>query len=143
MGGELPRLISPGEGAHRLAERSGFQRGADGWPQGGFLAEKCQGVQTNTFCLDSPNGSPCIVGVMKTMKTRWCWRKDLAEFRGLTSQERTGFLLVLEWFENFRLRHQLEAGVEAARAFWRTDVLREGVTREAWSRKRLRLTRSF
>ncbi len=37
-------------------------------------------------------------------KARWCWRKDLAEFRGLTDRERTGFLLVLEWFENYRFR---------------------------------------
>jgi hypothetical protein len=44
----------------------------------------------------------------------------------LTSQERAGFLLVLEWFENFRLRHELAAGREATRAFWRTEVLREG-----------------
>lgn len=65
-------------------------------------------------------------------KIRWCWRKDLAEFRGLTGQERTGFLLVLEWFENFRLRHRLEAGVEAARTFWRSEVLREGAAREPW-----------
>lgn len=48
---------------------------------------------------------------------------------GLTSQERSGFLLVLEWFENFRLRHELAAGREAARAFWKTEVLREGCTR--------------
>jgi hypothetical protein len=34
---------------------------------------------------------------MTAMKTRWCWRKDLSEFRGLTERERTGFLLVLEW----------------------------------------------
>jgi len=33
-------------------------------------------------------------------KARWCWRKDLAEFRGLTDRERSGFLLVLEWFES-------------------------------------------
>jgi hypothetical protein len=33
-------------------------------------------------------------------KARWCWRKDLAEFRGQTDRERTGFLIVLEWFEN-------------------------------------------
>ena len=52
-----------------------------------------------------------------TKQARWCWRKDLAEFRGLTDRERTGFLLVLEWFENFRLRHELEAGRDAARAF--------------------------
>ena len=69
---------------------------------------------------------------MSALKTRWCWRKDLSEFRGLTEQERTGFLLVLEWFENFRLRNGMDAGREAARAFWRTDVLRDGVTRENW-----------
>lgn len=45
---------------------------------------------------------------------RWCWRNDLGEFRGLSEQEKAGFLLVLEWFENFRLRHELEAGREAA-----------------------------
>ena len=69
---------------------------------------------------------------MTAMKTRWCWRKDLSEFRGLTDVERSGFLLVLEWFENFRLRHEMEAGRDAAKAFWRTEVLREGVTRESW-----------
>ena len=57
---------------------------------------------------------------------------SLAEFRGLTDREREGFLLVLEWFENFRLRHDLEAGREAARAFWRHEVLREDRPREAW-----------
>jgi len=67
-----------------------------------------------------------------TRKTRWCWRKDLAEFRGLTDQERTGFLLVLEWFENFRLRHELPAGSEAAKAFWTLEVLREDRIREKW-----------
>jgi integron integrase len=67
-----------------------------------------------------------------TRKARWCWRKDLAGFRGLSERERAGFLLVLEWFENFRLRHELEAGREAAKAFWRSEVLRDGCTREAW-----------
>lgn len=65
-------------------------------------------------------------------KARWCWRKDLAAFRGLTDRERTGFLLVLEWFENFRLRHELPAGREAVRAFWRSEVLAEGRRREPW-----------
>ena len=69
---------------------------------------------------------------MKTLTTRWCWRRDLAQFRGLTESERSGFLLVLEWFENFRLRHQWEAGEAAAREFWRQDVLREDRPREAW-----------
>jgi hypothetical protein len=78
-----------------------------------------------------------------TRKTRWCWRKDLAEFRGLTDRERSGFLLVLEWFENFRLRHSLEAGREAAKAFWKSEVTREGREREKWSRKGLCPTRSI
>lgn len=73
---------------------------------------------------------------MKTTETqpkpRWCWRKDLAAFRGLTDRERTGFLLVLEWFENFRLRHELPAGREAARSFWRDEVLGKGRQREPW-----------
>jgi site-specific recombinase XerD len=67
-----------------------------------------------------------------TRKTRWCWRKDLAEFRGLTDRERAGFLLVLEWFENFRLRHELPAGREAAKAFWKSEVTREDREREKW-----------
>ncbi len=69
---------------------------------------------------------------MNATKTRWCWRKDLAEFRGLTDRERAGFLLVLEWFENFRQRHELPAGREAAKAFWRSEVTREGREREKW-----------
>ena len=69
---------------------------------------------------------------MNATKARWCWRDDLAEFRGLTDRERTGFLLVLEWFENFRLRHELEAGREAAKVFWKTEVIREGREREKW-----------
>ncbi len=69
---------------------------------------------------------------MNETKTRWCWRTDLAEFRGLTAHERSGFLLVLEWFENFRLRHELAAEREAVRAFWRAEVLREGCLREDW-----------
>ena len=68
----------------------------------------------------------------KEKKARWCWRKDLSEFRGLTDRERTGYLLVLEWFENFRLRNEMEAGREAARAFWLGEVLAEGRQREPW-----------
>jgi hypothetical protein len=33
---------------------------------------------------------------MNALKARWCWRKDLAEFRGLTDRERAGFLLGCE-----------------------------------------------
>ena len=72
------------------------------------------------------------MNVTMTCKSRWCWRKDLAEFRGLTEQERSGFLLVLEWFENFRLRNEFPAGRDAARAFWKSEVIREGREREKW-----------
>ena len=69
---------------------------------------------------------------MNVTTTRWCWRKDLAEFRGLSERERAGFLLVLEWFENFRLRHELSADRAAARLFWKSEVKREGREREPW-----------
>ena len=39
---------------------------------------------------------------------------------------------MLEWFENFRLRNELDAGRDAAKVFWRTEVLREGHRREDW-----------
>jgi len=69
----------------------------------------------------------------QTSMSRWCWRKDLSEFRGLSDQEKHGFLLLLEWFENFRLRHDWEAGREAATVFWRSEVLRDGDhDRENW-----------
>lgn len=69
---------------------------------------------------------------MKTRTIRWCWRKDLAEFRGLDERSKAGFLLVLEWFENFRMRHELPAGRKAARSFWGSEVLREDRPREHW-----------
>lgn len=71
-----------------------------------------------------------MVGIMTTgeatRQARWCWRKDLAELCGLTDRERTGFLLVLEWFENFRLRHELEAGREAPQALMKIGNWRLG-----------------
>lgn len=69
---------------------------------------------------------------MNKNTTRWCWRKDLKGYRGLSDRERNGFLLVLEWFENFRLRNDWQAGREAAKAFWRTEVLNIDRDREPW-----------
>lgn len=69
---------------------------------------------------------------MSTTRQRACWRRDLSQFRGLSDFERSGFLLLLEWFENYRLRHELEAGREAAKSFWRTEVIREDREREPW-----------
>jgi hypothetical protein len=53
----------------------------------------------NTFFVDRAGTDRDFAAMNATMtrKTRWCWRKDLAEFRGLTDRERAGFLLVLEW----------------------------------------------
>ncbi len=51
-------------------------------------------------------------------KTHWCWRKNLAEFRGLSERERAGLLLVLEWMESFRLWHELAAGRETRGMDW-------------------------
>ena len=59
------------------------------------------------------------------------WRDDLLVFRGLGEQERTGFLMVLEWFENFRLRCNLPAGREAAIRFWKLEVVAKG-PRDDW-----------
>jgi integrase len=69
---------------------------------------------------------------MNASKTRWCWRKDLSEFRGLSDRERAGFLVLLEWLENFRLRHELPAGREAAKVFWKSEVIRVDREREKW-----------
>lgn len=65
-------------------------------------------------------------------KPRWCWRKDLAGFRGLSEKDRAGFLVLLEWFESFRMRHGLEAGRDAARMFWTTEVVGSERNRERW-----------
>ena len=69
---------------------------------------------------------------MNSNSQKCCWRQDLAEFRGLKDRERAGFLICLEWFENFRLRHGLAAGRDAAKAFWADQVKREGIQREPW-----------
>lgn len=64
-----------------------------------------------------------LLYVMPVKRTSYCWRSDLSEFRGLTEAERSVFLLVLEWFENFRLRCGLEAGRDATEVFWRKEVM--------------------
>ena len=69
---------------------------------------------------------------MTAKRNRWCWRKDLRVFRGLSDFDRNGFLMLLEWFENYRLRYGLDANREAADIFWKNDVLREGCERESW-----------
>ena len=38
--------------------------------------------------------------------------------------------MVLEWFENFRLRNELEAGRDTVRTFWKCEVQRPDRERE-------------
>lgn len=63
---------------------------------------------------------------------RLCWRKDLEASRSVEGWQKVGFQMVLEWFENFRLRLKLAADQEAVRSFWRQEVLGKKVTREDW-----------
>ncbi len=70
--------------------------------------------------------------MINAVTIRWCWRKDLEAFRGLSEGERSGFLVLLEWMENFRLRAGLDAGREAAKVFWAEEVIGHGRVREDW-----------
>jgi integron integrase len=67
---------------------------------------------------------------MTATKNRSCWRKDLAVFRGLSDPDRAAYLVLLEWFENFRLRFDLQANRETAERFWRLEVKKEGIVRK-------------
>ena len=67
---------------------------------------------------------------MTATKNRSCWRKDLAVFRGLSDPGRAAYLVLLEWFENFRLRFDLQANRETAERFWRLEVKKEGIVRK-------------
>jgi hypothetical protein len=46
------------------------------------------------------------------------WRADLKKARNLSGAQRSGFEMLLFWFEDWRLGTQLEPGLDAARAFW-------------------------
>ena len=73
----------------------GGRAGGTKFPSGCFKKM----VQKNTFFLTAGAGGVDLAAMnaTTTSKTRWCWRKDLAGFRGLSDRERAGFLLVLEW----------------------------------------------
>jgi len=61
-----------------------------------------------------------------------CWRADILKSRSLSDSDKKGFTIVLEWFENFRLRMGLKASREAARRFWREEVKGPEKLREDW-----------
>jgi hypothetical protein len=64
------------------------------------------------------------------MKANPDWRADLAASRDLNPREKQGFEILCSWFENWRLRSGQAPGVEAARAFWKAQVLTK--PREQW-----------
>jgi len=69
---------------------------------------------------------------MQKVVTKWCWRSDLSAYRGLSASDRADFEVFLEWFENYRLRHSLEAGRDAAKLFWSEEVKGHGRERQDW-----------
>jgi integron integrase len=85
----------------------------------------------NNFYIDLLN-TTCFLSFMTQFVSRWCWRKDLAAYRGLPERERAAFLVFLEWMENHRLRLKLNAGREAAKVFWTEEVMGHGRVREDW-----------
>ncbi len=91
-------------------------------------------VLLNIFHLPVPTNFWQIL-IMTKKLMNCCWRTDLQDFRGLSHFERSGFLICLEWFENFRLRYSLAAGREAAKVFWVSEVKRDGFEREDWQLK--------
>lgn len=97
-------------------------------PRGFDATSVSSGIEAAGKTPASRGGS----GGQVKMGSRWCWRRDLSLYRGLTDADRTGFGLVLEWYENFRLRHEMAAGRESAAVFWKSEVMREGSRREGW-----------
>lgn len=65
-------------------------------------------------------------------KRRYDWRKDLEASRSVDGRAKDGFGILLGWFENWRLRHRLDAGRQAAVDFWKQQVIGSGKPRERW-----------
>lgn len=59
-----------------------------------------------------------------------CWRSDLKAARNVAENHRSGFEMLLGWFEDWRIAHRLQASREVARRFWRAQVLTK--RREPW-----------
>ena len=75
-----------------------------------------------------------LFGIMNTTlpRKRCDWREDLAASRSVDRIEQHGFTMLLSWYENFRLRCNLEAGRKSAECFWKAEVMGRGVEREDW-----------
>jgi hypothetical protein len=58
------------------------------------------------------------------------WHDDLLASRDLSRQEKSGFEILLNWLEGWRVSKDLPAGRDSAAAFWRAQV--KSTPREAW-----------
>lgn len=58
------------------------------------------------------------------------WREDLLASRDLNDREKQGYAFLLSWHETWRLGRRLPVGCEAARSFWKVEVLAKA--RKAW-----------
>lgn len=65
---------------------------------------------------------------------RYPWWADLDASRNITACDKNGFEMVLSWFEGWRLGHRKAPGQEAAREFWKVQVM-EGRAREDWQKE--------
>ena len=116
----------PGGGCSGRRERGPGTRFVVGGFRGG--EENCS---EEHFALDTPS-RVLRHAAMNAAKTRWCWRRDLAEFRGLTDRERTGFLLVLSKSETQRVfgslsspeRYELPARLQYGAGLRRSELVR-------------------
>jgi integron integrase len=116
-----------------LAERPKARSATVGRVDIRMVAFECiEKVFKRTLFKLTPLSRSDFIPNMNLLRQKCCWRQDLAVFRGLKDSERTGFTICLEWFENFRLRYDLPAGRDAAKAFWTHEVKREEVVREPW-----------
>jgi len=105
--GALPRIKVSDSQVRFEGQQAG--RTASESAETATLLSADQDARATTFTTRSPH-----IGLRPK---RFCWRKDLSLYRGLKDAERAGFLVLLEWFENFRLRHELVAGREARRRY--------------------------
>jgi hypothetical protein len=78
--------------------------------------------QMNSSVLMSKK-QPAVRKHPSSTKAVYLWSADLAAARNVSSKEKVGFEMVLGWFEDWRVAQRLEPGREAARAFWKAQVL--------------------
>ncbi|MEC5127590.1 integron integrase [Verrucomicrobiales bacterium BCK34] len=68
---------------------------------------------------------------MNAQPTRnYDWRADLNASREVSRQDKYGYTLLLEWFENWRMAHHLAPSRDSAKQFWRAQILSK--ERESW-----------